>query len=602
MANKDKLIENAQKFLEKGQLPKAIGEYRKIVEAFPKDFRNRQKLAELLTREKHNDEAQPHYEAVAKNFTDTGFYLKAIAIYKQMQKLEPSRVDIYLRLAELNEKQGLIGNSLNEYRNLVALYEKNHKPQEALAIMRRMLALEPDNLAIRGKLVEMLVAADEQSEAFEHFSALDRILRDREDKAGIANLHAKFAALHSQMAEGQSRSALPADTADASPDADAAPLDATPEAVDRSAPSLPVAHPEREPGQQKPPAPTDHPTKTSAPSPPPPVELSPASAPLEIDLELDLDLPSAAEIAVVSLASATAAPVDEPSAPSPPLDALELPEFCDLDLALEPSAAAASEELAAAPPADDLLPPTGDTVIIDEERANASAEGPELFDGMEAIAEIGLDEEPPADDLYEILEELEELEELEDADVEASGEGFAASANEGLDAGVFMDRAGAASFTETSGAGSREDEEDAQSHFDLGIAYKEMGLLNEAIAELSKAAHEPSRRLDCLTLQGQCRQALGEYRAAEAAFKEALGGGGLTDEVRVALRYELGLLYEAMGRTLEALESYQFVADRDLFFRDVAVKLKALREALGLDDQSADGNGARPGRDRISYV
>ena len=88
MSNKEKLLESAQKFLAKGQLPKAIGEYQKLIEAFPKDYRNRQKLAELLSREKRNEEAQPHYEAVAKNFTETGFYLKAIAIYKQMQKIE----------------------------------------------------------------------------------------------------------------------------------------------------------------------------------------------------------------------------------------------------------------------------------------------------------------------------------------------------------------------------------------------------------------------------------------------------------------------------------------------------------------------------------
>jgi tetratricopeptide (TPR) repeat protein len=73
LANKDKLVESAQKFLAKGLLSKAIGEYQKLVEAFPRDYRNRQKLAELLTREKRHEEARPHYEAVARNFTETGF-------------------------------------------------------------------------------------------------------------------------------------------------------------------------------------------------------------------------------------------------------------------------------------------------------------------------------------------------------------------------------------------------------------------------------------------------------------------------------------------------------------------------------------------------
>ena len=104
MENKDKLLTNAQKFLSKGQIPKATGEYQKLVEAFPKDVRNRQKLAELLNRGKRNEEALTEYELVAKHYTDTGFYLKAIAVFKQMQKIEPSRLDIYHRLADLNDK------------------------------------------------------------------------------------------------------------------------------------------------------------------------------------------------------------------------------------------------------------------------------------------------------------------------------------------------------------------------------------------------------------------------------------------------------------------------------------------------------------------
>jgi len=47
-------------------------------------------------------------------------------------------------------------------------------------------------------------------------------------------------------------------------------------------------------------------------------------------------------------------------------------------------------------------------------------------------------------------------------------------------------------------------DEDAQSHFDLGIAYKEMGMFAEAINEFASAARDPSRLLDCLILKGQC--------------------------------------------------------------------------------------------------
>jgi tetratricopeptide (TPR) repeat protein len=145
-------------------------------------------------------------------------------------------------------------------------------------------------------------------------------------------------------------------------------------------------------------------------------------------------------------------------------------------------------------------------------------------------------------------------------------------------------------------------DEDAQSHFDLGIAFKEMGLIEEAIAEFSQAARDPARLVDSLTLMAQCRAQLGEPATAEAIFKEALAQPQLTDAVRIALRYELGLLYESVGRSLEALESYQFVADHDRHFREVASKLTGLRRALGLDEPDGPAPAGRNRRDRVSYV
>jgi tetratricopeptide (TPR) repeat protein len=110
------------------------------------------------------------------------------------------------------------------------------------------------------------------------------------------------------------------------------------------------------------------------------------------------------------------------------------------------------------------------------------------------------------------------------------------------------------------------------------------------------------RLCDCLILKGQCLAQWGELAAAEAAFKEALAIPSLTDAVRIALRYELGLLYERSARPLEALESFEFVAGRDQFFRDVADKQKALRRLLGLDEEPTQPTSEHPGRDRISYL
>ena len=192
MANIEKLLASAQKFLLKGQLTKAIGEYQKIVEAFPKDARHRQKLAELLSRGHRNESALAEYEIVARQYAESGFYLKSIAVFKQMQKIEPTRVDIYHRLAELNEKQGLIGNALTEYRNLVSFYEKDDMHHEAIEVLQKMADLDPDNLVSSAKITQCLMASGRTEEALVKFQAIIESLAEKAEYLKIIKLYERF--------------------------------------------------------------------------------------------------------------------------------------------------------------------------------------------------------------------------------------------------------------------------------------------------------------------------------------------------------------------------------------------------------------------------
>ncbi len=192
MANKDKLLATAQKFISKGQLPKAIGVYRKLVDAFPKDVRNRQKLAELLSRDNKKEDALTEYEVVAKHYTETGFYLKAIALFKQMQKIDASRVDIYHRLAELNEKQGLVGNALTEYRNLISFCEKNQMYQEAIEVLEKMLELDPENLNFAAKIAECYKALGQNDEALQRFQSIIEPISEKGEHLKVVKLYERF--------------------------------------------------------------------------------------------------------------------------------------------------------------------------------------------------------------------------------------------------------------------------------------------------------------------------------------------------------------------------------------------------------------------------
>jgi tetratricopeptide (TPR) repeat protein len=145
--------------------------------------------------------------------------------------------------------------------------------------------------------------------------------------------------------------------------------------------------------------------------------------------------------------------------------------------------------------------------------------------------------------------------------------------------------------------------EDTESHYNLGIAYKEMGLLDDAVSEFDKAGNDPARRVDCLTLKGICLAEQGAFAQAEEAFKSALAFPALTPAERISLNYEVGLLYQAWNRPLDALDCFQNVADADLFFRDAGEKIESLRKDLGLDNEVEEKTSAeKRKKSRISYV
>jgi tetratricopeptide (TPR) repeat protein len=113
----------------------------------------------------------------------------------------------------------------------------------------------------------------------------------------------------------------------------------------------------------------------------------------------------------------------------------------------------------------------------------------------------------------------------------------------------------------------------------------------------------PARRLGCLMLKGICLLEKGSFDEAEDAFKSGMAHPGLSDGERISLLYELGLLYERWNKHLEALDSFQSVADADLFFRDVGEKVAVLRKKLGMDVGEVEGESRPKGdKNRVSYV
>jgi tetratricopeptide (TPR) repeat protein len=121
--------------------------------------------------------------------------------------------------------------------------------------------------------------------------------------------------------------------------------------------------------------------------------------------------------------------------------------------------------------------------------------------------------------------------------------------------------------------------EDYQSHYDLGVAFKEMGLIDEAIAEFQKALRGPTNRVRTYEAIGNCFMEKGQHGMAATILGRALADKGLSDDQLVGVLYLLGRANEATGKTEEALAYYQRVFVVDIQFQDVADRLSALENA-----------------------
>ena len=119
-------------------------------------------------------------------------------------------------------------------------------------------------------------------------------------------------------------------------------------------------------------------------------------------------------------------------------------------------------------------------------------------------------------------------------------------------------------------------QEDYQSHYDLGVAFKEMGLVDEAIAEFQKSLKAPSNRLPTYEALGQCFIEKQQYGIAATVLARALGEDGYSDEELIGLLYLLGRATQALNRTEEALAYYQRVFVVDIEFRDVVKRINEL--------------------------
>lgn len=182
--NKRKILQSAQKHLQKGALDKALKDYQTLLEADPRDANVRLKIGDIHLKQGNASEAVAAYTRVANRFMQDGFDAKAVALYKQITKIDPKRFDVYVPLAELYQRLGLTSDAMSALQTAADAHYREGNRGEALDLLRKMAALDPTNTTNRLKVADLLRQEGRTKEALTEFEEIATELERQGDEEG----------------------------------------------------------------------------------------------------------------------------------------------------------------------------------------------------------------------------------------------------------------------------------------------------------------------------------------------------------------------------------------------------------------------------------
>jgi len=223
-----------------------------------------------------------------------------------------------------------------------------------------------------------------------------------------------------------------------------------------------------------------------------------------------------------------------------------------------------------------VIPPTEEAALEVEEESLVIAEDVDLGDAdlswLEEEPAAGEDQAPPAEALFEAEEEFfdlaSELEEELRKEESINGEELLLPGEEesieDIVAGFKKGMADALS------------DEDFDTHYNLGIAYREMGLIDEAIGEFQLAAKDQRYLVECCSLLALCFKEKGFPELAIKWYQRGLDSPSISEDETLGLVYELGDLYLETGNKEAARERFVEIYGVNSTYRDVVAKLQEL--------------------------
>lgn len=188
--DRSRVLQQAQLLASRGQFEAAIAEWKKLATETPGDGSIHNTIGDLHLKRNAPGEATAAFLQAASAFRAEGATLKAIAAFKKVLKCDPTRYEVYRHLGDLNVERGLISSAVQDYLTLATYYLKERRGKDALEIYKKIVAQDPSNLNAQQRVAELCIQENQQDEATKVYLQLgrERSAQGRYDEAKDAYL------------------------------------------------------------------------------------------------------------------------------------------------------------------------------------------------------------------------------------------------------------------------------------------------------------------------------------------------------------------------------------------------------------------------------
>lgn len=179
---KKNFLDQMKGLFQKNKFGKELQEVSASIQANPQDLRLKIRLAELYFRIKDIPKGIEVFTEVADAYMQEGFYLKAVAIYKNMIRMSPGSVVFNEKLAELFKQLGLVKDAVNQYLIVIHYYQNHGQKEKVLESAQKMVEVDPQETANRMRLAEIYFNQGLQKEALKEYEYIGSQLKEEGGK------------------------------------------------------------------------------------------------------------------------------------------------------------------------------------------------------------------------------------------------------------------------------------------------------------------------------------------------------------------------------------------------------------------------------------